>query len=160
MAHCFADTRAKDFFGEPVHAYAQIAVPGYTVYHFGHDHSDHGVVRVDERSYIQVGALTRGALSGEEIHRRPQLVVVSHVEGRVKVQPIALRVKPAAEVFNFEAKARRDTEASVVAAFVAHLEASSHAVVDIPDHLRRLELPPEVLSRVEAYLARAEAEAG
>lgn len=165
MAHCFAEPRARDFFGAPVHAYDAVQAPGYRVYHFGHDHSDHGVTEVGGRSYVNVGALTRGSLAGEEVRRRPQLVLVESVfdasGGRpvvpsLRVRPIALRVRPSEEVFDFERKERRDAEASIVQAFVQHLDAAGYGAVDIPDHVAQLDLPPEVLRRVQTYLDRAQ----
>lgn len=160
MAHCFAERAARDFFGEPVHAYADIRVPGYAVYHFGHDHSDHGVAEIEGRYYVQVGALLRGSLSGEEVHRRPQIVVLQQADGVVHVRPVALRVRPADEVFNFEAKARREAEESVIAAFVEHLDALTLPGSDeLPAQVRALDLPPDIHARVETYLDRAHKEA-
>lgn len=158
MLHCFAEKRATEFFGDPVHAYGEVTVPGYRVFHYGHDHSDHGVVEVGDTRHVQVGALGRGSLSGEEVHRRPQLVVVD-ASSALTVQPYALRVAPAEDVFDFEAKARRDAESSVVADFVTHLDALSSNVDDsLAVQIGALELPADIFKRVEGYIQRAEQE--
>ncbi len=160
MLHCFAEKRGGEFFGEPVHAYSDVRVPGVAFYHYGHDHSDHGIVKTETgETHIQIGALGRGSLSGDEVNRAPQLAVLRIVDGKPEAQAFRLKVAPAEDVFNFEAKARRDAETNVIAEFVTHLDTLTIQTADeLPKQISALDLPPDIHKRVEEYLDRAQHE--
>ncbi len=81
LAHCFATLDGGNYFGENILSYKDLYVLPYDVFIFGHDHSDHGVVALQApgrpaRHFVNIGALSRGSLSRENIERSPKCALV------------------------------------------------------------------------------------
>jgi hypothetical protein len=81
LGHCFAAPARGDYFGEPVHSYAElldVSQADYIV--LGHDHTHRGIFRFDEsgqaRYVLDVGAMARLALSDSDTSRVPMFSVI------------------------------------------------------------------------------------
>ena len=76
--------------------------------HCGHIHDDIGIFsedRPDDRPpllFTNVGSLTRGSLSEDNIQRVPTVVVVGYSSGIFDIRRIPLEYKPAEEIFDVE----------------------------------------------------------
>ena len=107
---------------------------------------------------MNIGSLTRGALSQDEVERRPACAVLTFQKDQpVQVQTVRLRVKPAAEVFDVAGKARAEARASTVDSFAESVRArlASEQGRDVADVVSGLDIPDRVRERVLLYLERA-----
>ncbi len=160
MAHCFATPEGGTYFGQQIHAYAAFRDLPFDVFHFGHDHSDHGVAVMEGKFFINIGAISRGSLAMDDLKREPKIALVEFTgtEG-VKVQQIKLKVTPINEVFDLALKAQKDREKSEVEAFVGQLhdDLALAGPIEFKDRLKTMALPEVVRTRVQAYLDSAEA---
>lgn len=153
----------EEFFGEPVFNYAELVTPdGPDVWCFGHWHKDQGIVEHRGKRFVNLGAVSRGALSKENLERSPKVALIEFTPGVVRVEPIALKVAPAADVFHLERKERLDREAKEIEQFVERLkaDASLDPSVSIEDNIRTLSFASDVRDLALSYLERARAEVG
>jgi DNA repair exonuclease SbcCD nuclease subunit len=146
LAHCFAGVSGGTYFGEPIHSYHDLSreFPEVDVWHFGHDHADHGVMQIGAKWFINLGALTRGSIALEDINR--------------DVQQVRLNVAPAGEVFDLALKAQRDAEAGRIEQFVTDLSAGLLDIgpLNVRDRVDKIDVPEAVRKRVMAYIEAAE----
>lgn len=158
MAHCFASPKGGDFFGEPVLRYSDLALLPYHVFVFGHDHADGGVHKVGEKWFINLGAISRGSLTGEEVTRDVKCALIDTLDQTVR--QVRLKFRPASEIFDLVLKAKRDKERAHIEQFVEQLTADllTHTTVNatLTDRLAAMDLPQEVRARVASYIEAAE----
>jgi exonuclease SbcC len=148
----------EEFFGEPVFRYSSfIFEGGPDVFCFGHWHRDQGIVEIEGRHFVNQGALSRGALTKENIDRTPKVALLDFTKNGVQTKAIPLKVAPAEEVFDFERKERQEKESTVITQFVEQLEMDLQfdASQDVETNVRSMNFAPEVRDRALAYLERA-----
>jgi DNA repair exonuclease SbcCD nuclease subunit len=153
----------EEFFGEPVFRYAELATPdGPDVWAFGHWHKDQGVVEYRGKHFVNLGAVSRGSLSKDNLERSPKVALIDFTPGRILVEPIELKVAPASEVFHIERKERLDREAKEIDQFVDRLNADAtlDPSASIEDNLKSLSFAADVRDLALLYLERARAEVG
>ncbi len=158
MAHCFATPEGGTYFGQPIHPYGMFNDLPFDVFHFGHDHSDHGVAQMGTKHFINIGSISRGSLAMDDIKREPKIALVEFAD-TVTVKQIKLKVTPAAEIFDLALKAQKDREKSEVEAFVGQLrdDLALAGPVSFKDRLGKMDLADNVRARVQTYLDSAEA---
>lgn len=150
----------EGFFGEPVFKYASLVTEnGPDVWCFGHWHKDQGIVTVGGKQFVNLGAVSRGALSRENTLRTPQVAHIEVSPGSIKVWPIPLIVAPAEDVFDFERKQREEAEDSAIDLFAARIkaDASIDPTAGIEETLKALDYAREVRDLARMYLERARA---
>jgi DNA repair exonuclease SbcCD nuclease subunit len=153
----------EDFFGEPVFRYADLKTQdGPDVFCFGHWHKDQGVVQIGETQFVNLGAVSRGALIRENTHRTPKVAVIEATESGIRVLQIPLSVAPAEDVFDFERKERQEKEETSIEQFVQVLQANASfdPSQSIESNLEGLNFAVEVRDLAREYLERARAEVG
>ena len=159
MAHCFATSAGGTYFGQPIHPYSALMHLPYDVFHFGHDHSDHGVAQSETgQFFVNIGSLSRGSLSQDDLKREVKIALVDFAE-TVTVRQIKLKVAATSEVFDLALKAQKDRESKEVEAFVGQLHADLALAgpVSFKDRLVKMELPDVVRAKVLTYIDAAEA---
>lgn len=121
LVHSFASVGGGESWGERSFAYPDLAqwCPNVKVWVFGHDHTDHGVVKLGDVSFVQLGAPLRGTLAEDEVTRQPKIAIVDS-SGAVEV--IDIPIEPAEKVFDL---ARRDVipASTRLDEYVQHLSA-------------------------------------
>lgn len=159
MAHCFATAEGGSSFGEHVHRYADLLDLPFNVFHFGHDHSDHGVTTLDGKHFVNIGALARGSLSEPEINRVVKVAIVEFEPHKVHVQQVKLQTAPFMSIFDLQLHEQKVRSKHDIELFVADLSARLDATgpVDLRTRLDTLSLTAEVKRRVLDYLTSAEA---
>lgn len=100
---------------------------------FGHWHKDQGVREMGGKTFVNIGSLTRGSLSQDEVKRRPAIAVLLCEKGKVEVKVARIKVKPPEEVFDMEARVRVEARESTMEAFVASVrqtlvESKGHSI--------------------------------
>lgn len=158
MAHCFASPKGGEYFGEPVLRYDDLAILPYEIFIFGHDHTDGGVHKVGNKFFINLGAISRGSLTGEVIERDVKCALIDTFEQTVR--QVRLKYRPAGEIFDLVLKEKRDKERAHIEQFVEQLTADllTHTTVNatLTDRLSAMDLPQEVRARVSQYIEAAE----
>ncbi len=162
LAHAFASPAGGVSYGEHVHQYDALAVaaPHVRLWHFGHDHTDHGVYTLKNGAkVVNIGALCRGALDRDTITRQVKTAIATIPDqGEVTVQQVVLPTRPASEIFDLQAREQKVRESQQVEAFVAQLKTGLLGVsTDYRDVLARMPMADAVRTSVETYITKAEA---
>lgn len=169
LAHAFATPEGGDVYGEHVHKYDDLAkaAPHVRIWHFGHDHTDHGVYTLrNGAKVINVGALSRGVNDYDTLTRRVKIAVSDvPARGPATVQVYELNTVPADRIFDLKLHARKVQESKAIEAFVQQLRlgldllpsANADAHVRVLAALDRMVLTADVRQSVHDYITKAEA---
>lgn len=163
LAHAYATPQGEPQYGQHCHRYEDLAVfaPHVKVWHFGHDHTDHGVWTLAENGakFINVGAVARGVLDYDTLTRQVKVAITRLEEGAPpQVQQIALKLKPVEAVFDLPLREKKRQEQAEIDAFVAELTGNLSRLMTV-DYLALLEslgLEDLVRRTVDSYIQRAE----
>lgn len=175
VAHVLASPEGGSMFeGEDIVKYRDLLGTAPDVYCFGHWHKDQGVQVIEDedgnsKTIINIGSLTRGALSQDEVQRRPACAVIKCSDKGVEVEVVRLVVKPAEEVFDVERRADQIRRQADMDTFVSKIRDSlvAQATDDRPFPLLEdtllgegeaasSDIPAEVRERALHYLELAD----
>jgi Icc-related predicted phosphoesterase len=148
----------EDFFGEPVFRYEQLIVDrGPDIFCFGHWHQDQGIVRIRDRWFVNQGAVSRGALSRENLTRTPKVALIEVDRGGIHITPHPLVVAPVAEVFDIERKARQERESKSIEQYVERIQSGIvvNEQASVEDCISRLDFARDIHQLALSYLQRA-----
>jgi hypothetical protein len=158
VAHVLASKQGGSMFeGEDIIRYSDLVDTAPDLYLFGHWHKDQGVEHIGGKTFVNIGSLTRGSLSQDEVQRQPSCAILTASRDKgLEVQVVRLRVKPAEEVFDVEKRQRVETRTMEMDAFVSTLREAltPDASADLSDVIRGTDLPDQVRERALAYLER------
>ena len=160
VAHVLASKRGGTMFeGEDIVKYKDLLDTAPDVFLFGHWHKDQGVVEMEDKTFINIGSLTRGSLSQDDIDRQPACVVLRCDSNEVSVEVVRLKVGAPEDVFDVEGRARQVKRQVEMDSFVTKIrdallpkegeETLTEAVNGITG------IPEEVRERALAYLEQA-----
>jgi DNA repair exonuclease SbcCD nuclease subunit len=147
IAHLLASDQGGSMFeGEDIIAYSDLRRYAPDVFCFGHWHKNQGITSIGEgKSVVNIGALTRGSLSQEEVQRIPVAGVLSFTKTEYHLQEVPLKVKPASEVFAVEEKIRKQDREFSMLAFAEKLKATIvQSELSVEDRVRALCVEPAV----------------
>jgi DNA repair exonuclease SbcCD nuclease subunit len=160
MAHVLASPSGGAMFeNEDIVKYHDLTEFAPDTFLFGHWHKDQGVVNVGYKVVVNIGSLTRGALSQDESIRRPACAVLSFEQGKpVQVRVVRLKVSPVDAVFDVEGRIRAESRTMTMDAFVESVR--KKLIVEkgkpLEDVIASMEdVPPKVRERVLLYLEQA-----
>lgn len=157
VAHVLAAERGGQMFeGEDILWYRDLAAMAPDMWLLGHWHNDQGVQVINGKRFVNIGSLTRGALTQDDLKRRPAIAVLTFTD-EIKVQVVRLRVKDAEEVFDIDAKVRAEARTMTLDAFV---ESVRTALVEersdsIEDAVEEMDIPDRVRERAMVYWEQA-----
>lgn len=134
-AHTFASPTGTESFGrEKFLSYKELAECSPDVFIFGHYHIDQGIQEVLGKKFFNLGSLTRGSLTQDNLERIPRigyLEIEKTSKGvQIKTEAIPIKVKPASEVFNLERHQRLKEERKDIDQFITTL---IHSTEDASD---------------------------
>jgi DNA repair exonuclease SbcCD nuclease subunit len=153
----------EDFFGEPVFRYSDLKTEdGPDVWCFGHWHKDQGIVDIGETQFVNLGAVSRGALIRENTTRTPKVALIEATKERIRVMQLPLIVAPPDDVFDFDKKERQEKEETNIEQFVQVLQANAafDPSASIEHNLNQMNFAVEVRDLAREYLEKARAEVG
>lgn len=164
MLHLYSTPKGGTLFKHKLFSYDEIATLGDDIFLLGHYHIDQGIQKIGNQHFINVGALSRGSLSEDNIKRKPKTayVTVSKEDDKVviKVVEVNLRVKPVEEIFNLEEKEEEKKKIKQAEAFVNELQSdiknSGSSKNDVNQVVENLNIDKSILDRVRQYLVSAE----
>jgi len=152
--------QVEDFFNEPVFPYeALVTRNGPDVWCFGHWHRDQGIEVIRGKHFVNLGAVSRGALVRENLQRIPKVALIEIDGGDVRITPIALSVAPAEDVFDLEKKAAQEKERHDIDQFVLQLLADGgiDPTASIEANIHGLNFADDVRREALRYLELVEA---
>jgi len=119
--HGYASPQGISYPGETTFRYDELSKLPVDDWYFGHWHVDQGVQEVGGKHFVNVGSLTRGALTLENVTRTPKVVVAVYSKDSRKIRQIRLKVDPAEHVFDMAKKERTDREQALINEFIQNL---------------------------------------
>jgi DNA repair exonuclease SbcCD nuclease subunit len=160
MAHVLASEKGGSMFeGEDIVKYADLADLAPDVWLFGHWHKDQGVVDVGRTKVVNIGSLTRGSLSQDEITRKPACAVLEFEAGKAPVvRVVRLKVGLPEEVFDVEGRVRSEARTMTMDSFVESIREKllSDQGGSVEDVVRGMDsIPEKVREKVLLCLEKA-----
>lgn len=126
VAHVLASPKGGTMFeGEDILKYSELLDFAPDVFMFGHWHKDQGVTVIGDKTIVNIGSLTRGSLSQDEILRQPACAVLTLERGKpVEVEVVRLKVGAPEDVFDVDGRNRQVTQQVEIEAFVNRIRES------------------------------------
>lgn len=137
-AHTFASPNGGEAFGREVAlSYQDLSQESPDAFIFGHWHRDQGIQHVGGKPFYNLGSMTRGSLTNEEIKRTPRVgsLVIEKINGELRVTCEAhpLKVQDAADIFDLKERERAKMEEVHMDVYLDDLAQAFQADADIPD---------------------------
>ena len=96
------------FENEDIIKYSDLADLDPDVWMFGHWHQDQGITKIGDKTIVNVGSLTRGSLTQDNMDRIPTPILLDFSLDGVLIERLDLEIKPSEEVFDLERKAKKE----------------------------------------------------
>lgn len=125
VAHVLASKKGGSMFeGEDIIKYKDLLETAPDLYCFGHWHKDQGVVEMGGKQFLNIGSLTRGALSQDEVQRQPSCAILNFDEEGIRCQTVRLKVEAAEVVFDVERREHQERQQIEMDSFVSSVRES------------------------------------
>lgn len=119
--------KIQSFFNERIFDYRDLVFEGCPdAYVFGHYHKDQGIVDHMGIKFVNLGAVSRGALTFENLERKPKSSVIKINSQGLFVEEHVLPHKDASEVFDLERKKTLDKQKDNLSDFLAQLRTTTN----------------------------------
>ena len=165
IAHVLASAQGGEMFkNEDIVKYSDLLelAPDVDVWNFGHWHKNQGIEEIDDGKYVvNVGSLTRGSLTQDNIDRKPGVVLMTFWSADHKMPPklefIPITIRPAKEVFDLDKRVKEEARAMTVDAFVASIKESLQTKdkEEFSKTIESMVLPAKVKERALEYIEKA-----
>jgi DNA repair exonuclease SbcCD nuclease subunit len=163
VAHVLASPQGGEMFkNEDILRYDDLPdlAPDVSVWAFGHWHKNQGIQEIaGGRWVVNVGSLTRGALTQDNIDREPGVVTMCFGPRgtRLSLDFVKIRVRPAGEVFDMQKRVREEARAMTVDAFVESIRRELQGPTGRPfrEIIESADVPTKVRERALDYIERA-----
>lgn len=166
ILHLYATLDGGMLFKTKLFSYSEIAQLKDDVFVLGHYHVDQGIEILTEQGkpqhFVNVGSITRGTLSDEDVNRQPKVgvITVKKENGKISIEHmiVKLKVKPVEEVFDLVVHEREKKEQKEAQEFVSKLKTD---MIEVPkedrisDEINVLNLDKKVLDKVNYFLNEA-----
>jgi DNA repair exonuclease SbcCD nuclease subunit len=151
------------FLGEPCITFNTLSSLPIDVWVLGHIHKDQGVRCLNGKWFVSPGAVSRGALTYDDLNRKPSVGLIQIERTSlglidITAKAIPLRVKPAEEVFDMARKKVIDKENSKIETFVSSLLAvmAQNPLDRVSNILDGLKADQVIKDTINEYIERAE----
>jgi DNA repair exonuclease SbcCD nuclease subunit len=168
LLHLYSTSAGGALFHQKLYSYEDIAALGDDIFVLGHYHIDQGIETKEiggrKQTFVNVGAVSRGSYSEEDISRVPKISFFSVEKtdtGLVSTgKVIRLNVRPYTEVFDVEQHKEDKKKVIEAEAFVAKLQSDLSVVSEGEDRVKSeimsLDIDKAVLAKVLALLEEAD----
>jgi len=160
IAHVLASPTGGTLFeSEDVLKYADLDAFDGDVFCFGHWHKDQGITQTPGgKTIVNVGSLTRGSLSQDDLDRVPSAVLLKFDRAEISAEKIPLVYTPSSEVFSIEARDITKMREGMIEEFVGNIKTiltakSNHSIRDAIRDLPNV--PDEVKEQALLYVEKA-----
>jgi DNA repair exonuclease SbcCD nuclease subunit len=160
VAHVLASPTGGTLFeSEDVLKYADLDTFDGDVFCFGHWHKDQGITETPGgKTIVNVGSLTRGSLSQDDLDRVPSAVLLKFDKAKVSAEKIPLSYTVASEVFDLESRDTAKLREGMIEEFVGNIQTilTAKSNRSIRDAIRDLpNVPDEVKEQTLLYVEKA-----
>lgn len=160
IAHVLASPTGGTLFeSEDVLKYADLDAFDGDVFCFGHWHKDQGITETPGgKTIVNVGSLTRGSLSQDDLDRVPSAVLLKFDNAKVSAEKIPLSYTVASEVFDLESRDTAKLREGMIEEFVGNIKTilTAKSNRSIRDAIRDLpNVPDEVKEQALLYVEKA-----
>ena len=159
VAHLLASAAGGSMFeGEDILKYNDLANLDPDVYCLGHWHKDQGVQVVGGKTFVNIGSLSRGALSVDELTRKPSVAILRFDKKGVDVEVRHLDVEPPENVLDLDRRVRAEVRDMSMDTFVDSIRTTLKGRADesLLAKVRAMSgLPDEVRERAISHLEKA-----
>jgi len=169
VLHLYSSLTGGTLFKQKIYSYPEIGTLNDDIYVMGHYHIDQGIQKITDNGkdqyFINVGAISRGSLSEDNINRDPKISLVTldiTSEGikTIKIIGVKLKVKPYQEVFNVEEKQEEKEKLKAAEEYVETLKQEISIEDKDTDKIRteitNLNLDNLVIKKLGYYLEQAD----
>jgi hypothetical protein len=158
------EKKKEAFFGERIFDYRDLVFQGCPdVYVFGHYHKDQGIQEHLGVQFINLGAISRGALTFENLSRVPKIASIICNSQGISIEEHIVPHDDASKVFDLERKQQLDKERRSFDGFLEKLKSNAQLSSDggVKEYLAKFQEAdyPADLKRVVVETLEA-AEAG
>ena len=157
-AHLLASPKGGSMFDrEDIVSYNALRELDPDVFMFGHWHQDQGIVQIAPgKQVVNIGSLTRGSISQDELSRRPAIATLTITKGEIRIEKIPLQVQPPEKVFDLVGHERKQMSDGMIEEFVGSLHETLSEADKMPlmDLVRSIDVDPTVRERAISYLER------
>jgi hypothetical protein len=161
LAAMAPEEKIQSFFHERIFDYRDLVFDGCPdVYVFGHYHKDQGIVDHLGVKFVNLGAISRGALTFENLERKPKIASLKFTSQGVSVEEHIVPHADAANVFDLDLKKKLESERRSLNEFIAQLRSNSELASDDSLDARKKELekfPDDIRNTALQLLEAAEA---
>lgn len=164
VMHLYASLKPGMLYRERLYGYDELALLSPDIFVLGHYHVDQGIYENNNKYFINIGSLSRGAISEEDIKHHPQIGFIKiHVKNNTPsytLRTIQLKVKPIEEIFDLEKKKEEEKERQEIQFFVDKLAAETlnnekDNSKNIDDLVDKMNITKEVKNRVMSFIQEA-----
>lgn len=160
LAAMAPEEKIQSFFNERIFDYRDLVFEGCPdAYILGHYHKDQKIVDHLGVKFINLGAISRGALTFENLDRKPKIASLKFNSQGISVEEHIVPHKDAAQVFDLDMKKKIESERRSLNEFISQLRENSSLVSDDSISTRKAELnkfPDELRSLALELLESAE----
>ena len=125
LMHVYAGPQAGNVHKERLYGYDELAKLGPDIFVLGHYHIDQGIRTMHGKTFINIGSISRGILSEENIDHKPKIgfLKISLTDGKISVvtDSILLKVKPVGEIFDLNKREEEKRESAEIQKFIEEL---------------------------------------
>jgi len=132
LASLAPSEKIQSFFNENILDYRDLVFPGCPdAYVFGHYHKDQGITDHLGVKFINLGAVSRGALTFENLERKPKVSMITFDSSGISVEELVIPHEDASQIFDLELKKRIDTERKDLNDFISKLKSDTSVSYDL-----------------------------
>ncbi len=162
LASMAPEEKIQSFFHERVFDYRDLVFDGCPdVYIFGHYHKDQGIVDHLGVKFVNLGAISRGALTFENLERKPKIASLKFDSQGFSVEEHTVPHADSAQVFDLDLKKKLEAERRSLNEFIAQFRsnASMASGDDLKERKKELDKMPDDLRKLALELLES-AESG
>lgn len=141
LASMAPEERVQSFFNERIFDYRDLVFDGCPdIYVFGHYHKDQGIVDHLGVKFVNLGAISRGALTFENLDRKPKVSLIKADSRGIHVEEHIVPHEDSSQVFDLDRKKRLDEERKSLNDFISQLHDSASIASEASMDIRKKEL--------------------
>ena len=112
--------KIQTFFNEKIFDYRDLVFNGCPdAYVFGHYHKDQGIVDHMGTKFVNLGAISRGAITLENMERKPKISLIRVTPNGVDIEEVVIPHRDASDIFDLELKKQQEKYRSSIDDFMA-----------------------------------------
>lgn len=141
LASMAPEEKIQSFFNEKVFDYRDLVFNGCPdVYVFGHYHKDQGIVEHMGTKFVNLGSISRGALTFENIERKPKVSLIKANSQGIFVEEHVVPHEDALSVFDLDRKKKMEKEIKDIDDFIQKMRADAASSEDDSLESRKKEM--------------------